>query len=85
MVRKILFKAVAIGIKTVTRGERDGTQLQTQQEQVGCIVKEQVGGWAFLGGNFKAKGFLLNPLHRILAEGNNLGDQTSSVGRFSPN
>lgn len=35
MARKILFKAVIIGIKTITRGERDGTQLQTQQEQVG--------------------------------------------------
>ena len=81
MLRKILFKAITIGIKTVTKGKRE-MGLSSNENRWGFIAKEQVGRWAFLGGNLKATGFLLTS--RILAEGNE-GDRTSSVGGFSLN
>lgn len=69
MLRKILFKAITIGIKTVTTGKREmGLSSKHNKNRWGFIAKEQVGGWAFLGGNLKATGFLLTS--RILAEGN---------------
>lgn len=43
-VRKTFYGAIAIGVKTVIIGERDGAQLQIQQGQAGSTANAQTEG-----------------------------------------